>query len=457
MDTEQARQFLAEHDVDNVRLVVTDLMGMARGKRVPIEKFLEACDHGVAYCLAHYGFTIDSDLIPDLPGLGWASGLPDGLMWPDLDTLTVLPWDESSAWVICDMRFQNGREVPYDPRQVLKRQIVQLTELELRAVAGFEYECYVLNETQQSLRAKKWDAAEFDALFLGGACYDQVRTGIAGPLMKDIWRALDGAGVPLDSFHIELGGGHVEFPLKEAAALTAADRAVLLKVAVKEICHQHGYLATFMAKIHPSFEGLSGAVHHSLVDGAGGNVFYDAARPSALSETFELWCEGLLENLADETLLLLPNYNSYKRPLPGSYVGNTTTWGLDSRATAFRAINAEPQATRIEARLAAADANPYLALAALIAGGRDGLLRRPALRPPFEGTDPAVDDQDRADVRRIPGSLEAAIAQFDGSARMREFFGQAFCEVFVAHRRNELEWFQARVSDLERERYLERV
>jgi glutamine synthetase len=457
METEQARQFLVEHDVDNVRLVVTDLMGMARGKRVPVEKFLKACEQGVAYCLAHYGFTIDSDLIADLPGLGWASGLPDGLAWPDLDTLTVLPWDERTAWVVCDMRFQDGREVPYDPRRVLKRQIAELSAMDLRAVAGLEYECYVLDETQQSLRAKRWDATEFDALFLGGACYDQVRTGIAGPLMKDVWRNLEGAGVPLDSFHIELGGGHLEFPLKEAEALTAADRAILLKVAVKEICHRHGYLATFMAKIAPSFEGLSGAVHHSLVDAAGGNVFYDAARPNALSETFAHWCEGVLATLVDMTLMLLPNYNSYKRPLPGSYVGNSTTWGLESRATAFRAINADPQATRIEGRLAAADANPYLALAALLAGGRYGLSNKLSLRPPFVGTDPAVDDQGRSDVQRIPSSLEAAIAQFEGSARMREFFGDEFCEVFVAHRRNDLEWFKTRVSDLERERYLERV
>lgn len=454
---QEARKYLADHNVDNVRLVVTDLMGMARGKRVPVEKFLKACEAGLTYCLAHYGFTIDSDMVPDLPGLGWASGFPDAVMWPDLGTLTVLPWDEGSAWVICDMRYQDGEEVPYDPRNVLKRQVARLSESGAALVAGLEYECYVLKETQQSLRAKMWDPAQFDALFVGGGCYDQVRTGVAGPLLKDIWRNLCRAGVPLDSFHIELGGGHVEFPMKEVEALAAADRAILLKVAIKEICQRHGLMATFMAKIDPTYEGLSGAVHHSLVDASGGNLFYDAARPHTLSAVFDQWCEGLLQNLVDSTLMLLPNYNSYKRPRPGSYVGNSTTWGVESRATAFRVINFDPHAVRIEARLVAADANPYLALAATLAAGTYGLRNRLALRPLFTGTDPAVDDQGRADVERIPPSLEAAITQFERSERMREFFGDSFCEVFVAHRRNDLDWFRNRVSDLERARYLEYV
>ncbi len=370
---QEAREYLAEHRIDNVRLVVTDLMGMARGKRVPVEKFLKACEGGLTYCLAHYGFTIDSDMVPDLPGLGWASGFPDAVMWPDLGTLTILPWDEGSAWVICDMRYQDGSDVPYDPRNVLKRQIAKLGESDAALVVGLEYECYVLRETQQSLRAKMWDPAQFEGLFVGGGCYDQVRTGVAGPLMKDIWRNLCRAGVPLDSFHIELGGGHLEFPMKEAEALAAADRAILLKVAIKEICQQHGLMATFMAKIDPSYEGLSGAVHHSLVDGSGANLFYDAGRPNGLSAVFDHWCEGLLQNVVDMTLMLLPNYNSYKRPVPGSYVGNSTTWGVESRATAFRVINFDPHAVRIEARLAAADANPYLAVAATLAAGSYGL------------------------------------------------------------------------------------
>jgi glutamine synthetase len=227
-------------------------------------------------------------------------------------------------------------------------------------------------------------------------------------------------------------------------------------VAIKEICRQHGLMATFMAKIDPAYEGLSGAVHHSLVDESGNNLFYDAERPHTLSPSSPV-VRGLLQNLVDMTLMLLPNYNSYKRPVPGSYVGNSTTWGVENRVTSFRAINFDPDAVRIEARLAAADANPYLALAATLAAGSFGLRNRLVLRPLFTGTDPAVDDQGRADVQRIPPSLEAAITQFEGSQRMREFFGDEFCEVFVAHRKNDLDWFRNRVSDLERARYLEYV
>jgi glutamine synthetase len=226
-------------------------------------------------------------------------------------------------------------------------------------------------------------------------------------------------------------------------------------MAIKEICHAHGLLASFMAKIDPGFEGLSGAVHHSLVDANGSNLFFDAARPLRLSEVFDHWTEGLLQNLQDITLLLLPNFNSYKRPLPGCFVGNSTTWSVEGRGTTLRIINFDPQATRIENRLPGADGNPYLVLAAHIAAGCDGLQKRLALRPQFIGSDPAFDAQEREDVEFIPASMAQALTRFKQSACVRNFFGSRFCDMYAAHREYDLGRARAQVADWERRIWLE--
>jgi glutamine synthetase len=244
-----------------------------------------------------------------------------------------------------------------------------------------------------------------------------------------------------------------EFPIKEADPLTAADRAILLKLGVKEICHQHGLLASFMAKISPTFEGLSGAVHHSVTNMEGENLFKDPNQPQGLSELFSQWCEGLLENLLDLTLIFLPNYNSYKRPLPGRFVGNSTSWAIESRAVTLRVINVHPEATRIENRLPGSDANPYLVIAAHLAAGQYGLENKLKLRPPFIEGDPAFIS--REDIEYIPLSFKNAIQRFKASPRMIRFFGQKFCETFIAHREHELSMIRPLVSDWERERYLE--
>ena len=455
MDIKEARALLKDAQADSVRLVMIDLNGTPRGKRVPLAKFFSACEHGAGYCSGHYTSTVDSSVIPELPTVGFSTGFPDIVAWPDLETLALLPWDDGAAWVICDLREADGSEVPFDPRTMLKRQIERLAARNLKAIAGLEYEFYVFRETPTSLRQKKWATADFEPLFYGNGVYDQVRLGQAGPWMTDIWRHLPAAGVPLEAGHMEMGGGHVEYPIGPSEALAAADRAVLFKVGVKEICRAHGLLATFMAKIDQNYEGLSGAVHHSLVDKTGQNLFHDPTRPLNLSETFDNWCEGLLANLSDSTLIFLPTVNSYKRPLPGSFVGNSTTWSVESRATTLRAINFEPQATRIENRLPGSDANPYLVLAAHLAAGLYGLEQGLKLRPPFIGADPAFDDLGREDVAYIPNSMDKAIEAFEASPRMVEFFGHEFCQTFAAHRRSELESLRGLVADWERARYLE--
>ena len=451
MDTKEAKVFLEEHGVDNVRVAVIDLNGTARGKRLPVKKFLSACDHGMNFCSGNYTLLVNSDVIPELPTIGFSTGFPDMVAWPDLNTLTLIPWEERTAWVVGDMRQPDGSEVPFDPRTLLKAQIDKMAEKQLRALVSLEYEFYVFKETSESLRGKKW--SDLQPFYHGPGCYDQIRSNKSRFFMEEIWRLLPQAGVPLDSWQVEMGGGMFEFPIKEADPLIAADRALLFKLAVKEICHQHGLLATFMAKISHEHEGLSGAIHLSVVDKEGNNLFHDPNRPHGLSELFSQWCEGLLQNLLDLTLIFLPTYNSYKRPLPGSFVGNSTTWSIESRATTLRIINLHPEATRIENRLPGSDGNPYFVIAAHLAAGLYGAANKLKLRPPFTEGNPAF--LDREDIEYIPMSFEKAIERFRASPRMVEFFGRDFCQTFVAHREHELNTIRPLVADWEREFYLE--
>ena len=451
MDPIEAKAFLEEHGVDNVRVAIVDLNGTARGKRLPVEKFLSCCDHGMNFCSGNYTLLINSDIIPELPTIGFSTGFPDMVAWPDLNTLALIPWEERTAWVVCDMRHLDGREVPFDPRTFLKRQIAKMTDKQLKALVGMEYEFYIFKETSESLREKRW--SNLNSFYQGPGCYDQIRSNKSRFFMEEIWRLLPQAGVPLDSWQVEMGGGMFEFPIKETDPLTAADRALLFKLGVKEICHQHGLLATFMAKISHEYEGLSGAVHHSVIDQEGKNLFHDPKQPHGLSELFSQWCEGLLQNLLDLTLIFLPTYNSYKRPLPGRFVGNSTSWAIESRGVTLRVINLHPEATRIENRLPGADGNPYFVIAAHLAAGLYGVDNHLKLRPPFVEGDPAF--VRREDVEYIPPFFEKAIERFKSSPRMIEFFGQEFCETFIAHREHELNVIRPLVADWEREFYLE--
>lgn len=454
MDTKQASALLEEYHVNNIRMIITDLNGIPLGKRIPSDRFLSICEQGMGMCSGIYNTLSDSSIIPELPLVGgFSSGFPDMVAWPDLKTLRSVPWEERTAMVICDMRNRDGSEVPYDARTVLRKQIEKMKLRPFSARIGMEHEFYVFKESLESMAEKNWVHPR--TFFQGQGVYSQIRSFKAGPVMKDAWQSLMDCGIGIDSMQVELGAGMFELPLKASDPLTAADQTVLAKMAIKEICHLHGLTASFMAKIGPEFQGLSGAVHMSLVDVEGKNLFYDPEGPDGLSEILQQWVEGLLENLQDLTLVFLPNYNSYKRPLPNSFVGTTTTWSVEGRGTPLRIINFVPEATRFENRLPGADGNPYLVLAAHLVAGLYGLEKGLKLRPPFTDGDPAQNPYGRDDVKTVPPSLESAIDRFRASARMREFFGDAFCEVFLAHRASDLAYAGMQVATWERERYLE--
>jgi glutamine synthetase len=260
--------------------------------------------------------------------------------------------------------------------------------------------------------------------------------------------ALEGLGIDLSAVHTEAGPGLLELNLGPRRGLRAADDAALVKFAVKELAASMGMRASFLAKTAPGEEGSSGHIHFSCWDGET-NAFAapDAAAP--VSSVFGSAIAGVVEHLPAASLLLNPNVNSYKRLVPGWFAPINATWGYENRSCAVRAIRSDrPELWRFECRRPGADANPYLALAAVAASAADGIRNKAKPPPPIEGDAYAL-----ADLPELPGSLEAALREFDEDKVLKSALGEGFSDYFATSRTWELKAWRETVTEWERQRY----
>jgi glutamine synthetase len=258
-------------------------------------------------------------------------------------------------------------------------------------------------------------------------------------------RALD---VELSAVHTEAGPGLLELNLAPGRGLGAADGAVLAKFATKQVATSMDLRASFLAKTVPGEEGSSGHVHLSCWDGDT-NVFAGDAADDPLPDPLAAAIAGVLEHLSAASLLLNPTINSYKRLVPGWFAPINATWGYENRSCAVRAIRSGRQDLwRFECRRPGADANPYLALAAIAASAADGIRRGATPPDAIEGDAYALPD-----LPELPGSLESAIRAFEDDDRLRKLLGEAFSEYYVTSRAWELKAWRETVTDWERDRY----
>jgi glutamine synthetase len=291
-----------------------------------------------------------------------------------------------------------------------------------------------------------WDAEE--RATSSGISYSLAEITRYAAFLDALVPALDALGVELSAVHTEAGPGLLELNLAARRGLRGADDAALVKFGVKQVAASVGLRASFLAKTAPGEEGSSGHVHASLWDG-GTNAFAGSDASDELPPVFVSAIAGVLEHLPAASLLLNPTINSYKRLVPGWFAPTNATWGYENRSCAVRAIrSARPELWRFECRRPGADANPYLALAAILASAVDGI-RRGATPPPAIVGDAYA----RADLPELPGSLEAALDAFERDDTFRSALGEAFAEYFVTSRRWELKAWRETVTDWERARY----
>jgi len=452
MLTEEAlRDLIAAGTIDTVIVAFPDMQGRPVGKRVTAPFFLEHVrDHGIEAC--DYLLALDVDMEP-LPGYrfaNWDGGYGDMVARPDMSTLRRLPWLEGSALVVCDLEGTDGAPIEVSPRRILSRQI------ERAAAAGFDVKCatelefFLFRESFEEASAKGWRDMHPHTSTIED--YQLLQTSREEYVIRRIRNEMIGAGVPIEFSKGEAGRGQHEINVTYGRALEVADRHLVFKNGVKEIADQCGRAATFMAKWSMAEVGSSCHVHASLWDAAtGAPVMADPQSPADLSQVGRQFVAGLLQGARQLTWMWAPYVNSYRRYMPGSWAPTAVVWGVDNRTCGFRIVG-HGEGCRVECRVPGADANPYLALAAVIAAGLWGIEHELELAAPFAGN-----AYEAAEVPRIPSTLVEAIGELESSAVAAEAFGDDVHYHLLNTARQE--WVRANqvVTDWELARNFERI
>lgn len=452
--SERARieQIITEHNIDTVKIGGPDYDGIYRGKRLPADVFLEGVEHGFSQGDVLFGWDIAEDLVPGLRFTNWDTGYADLRMVPDLNTFRVVPWEDRVATVVCDFVTEAGGPVEVAPRYVLRRVLERAARMGYRAELAIELEFRIYREDQRSLRTKRWH--DLEPLSPTTSCYSLHRATGDEFIVGRLRRMMDAHGVPIEGYNREHGPGMYEMNLRHAAGMEAADRAMLFRNGVKELCMQEGLTASFMAKPDAGEDGSSGHLHQSLWNADGRNIFYSADGEHHLADTFRAYVAGVLRTMPEFMALYAPNINSYKRFVLGSWAPTVAAWGIETRTPSLRAVTGSPAATRLENRVPGADVNPYLAMAASLAAGLHGIEQGLNAPPPVRSN---AYDLPPEIAPRLPRTLAEATERFAQSTLAREWFGEAFVEDYVTMRRWEVERYNAIVSEWERERYFEMI
>jgi glutamine synthetase len=442
-ETDRVRELIEQHGIHTVECLFADIWGTPRGKRLPAKHFFKNPEKGFAIADVCHVWDLHSFII-DVPFRPFDSGWPDMAVIPDLETFGPAPWREGTAFVVCDTVDERTHEpLVVDSRHQLRRAVERVRAAGYEPVVASEIEFHLCND-------------DWTPFYTGVHCYSLTKGAEVEPVVGDIRRKLEAFGIDVEACNVEYGPAQVEVNLAYGPALRVADNTVIFKYVVKEVAREHGLRATFMAKPYREEAGNGLHVHQSLRDpSTGTNAFAvdDLGGDAPISSSvMRRWAAGLLAHQIELTAVNCPTINSYKRVEDYSFAPTCVTWGGDNRTVAVRSIAGLGEATRLESRGAAADANPYLVIAGLLHAGADGLARDLPL-PEFTAGDAYVDTSSP----RIPANLQDALAAFGQSAFYREAFGELFVDTFLTLGRHEVDLFARQVTEWERERYREFV
>lgn len=445
---EQLRQAIADDHVDTVIVSFTDMQGRLVGKRVSARLFLEdAAAHGVEACNYLLAVDVEMNTVDGYAMSSWERGYGDMALIPDFATLRMAPWLQQTAIVTADLRWLDHSPVEPSPRRILQRQLERLAERGLTAFVGTELEFIVFDDSYREAWRKGY--RELTAASDYNIDYALLASTRMEPLLHDIRRSMEGAGMYCEGVKGECNFGQQEIAFRYADALTTCDNHSLYKNGAKEIADRHGKALTFMAK-YDEREGNSCHIHISLRGADGEAVFADESAPHGMSKLFRHFLAGQLAAMRELTLFSAPNINSYKRYVAGSFAPTAIAWGLDNRTCALRVVG-HGHGMRVENRVPGGDVNQYLAVAALIAAGLHGIEQELEPDELFAG------NAYESDVARVPATLREAAELFAGSTIAREAFGDEVVEHYLNNARVELAAYDAAVTDWERVRGFERL
>ena len=436
-------------EIDTVVVALVDMQGRLMGKRFHAAHFIDNPDetHCCNYLLAT---DIDMNTVQGYRATSWAAGYGDYVMKPDLSTLRRLPWAPGTAFCMVDMYDHHTHElVPHAPRSVLRRQIDRAQAMGYTPMMATELEFYLFAQGYKDL----FDTGYRDLTPTARHNVDYALTGTFAdePVMRALRNGLYGAGIPVENSKGEAEAGQHEINVKYSDALDTADMHVLVKSATKEIAQSLGQSATFMAKYRHGRAGSSSHVHQSLFKD-GQNAFHDAGAGRGMSDLMRHYMAGQLAHARELTYFLAPYVNSYKRFVTGIFAPTRAIWSVDNRTAGFRVCGDDTRGVRVECRIGGADLNPYLACAALLAAGLDGIERKLELEPEFTGDAYAAQT-----AREIPKTLGDAARALDGSAMLRAAMGDQVIDHYLRAAEWELEEQNRVVTDWELARGYERA
>jgi glutamine synthetase len=445
---DQLRQEIDRGSIDTVVTAFTDMQGRLMGKRIQGEYFLEeVVDHGIEGCNYLLALDMEMDPVPGYEMANWELGYGDFGIAPDLATLRRIPWLDSTAMVLCDVVNHDGTPVVASPRQVLIKQYERAHELGFGPTMTSELEFYLYKESYAEAWEKGYEDLTPTIPYI--LDYHILATTMDEPVIQQVRRGMQGAGIPVEFSKGEAWYGQHELNMRYADAVTSADRHTIYKNGVKEIAFLNGISATFMAKPSEKDIGSSCHIHMSLGRGrvGGGSAFVDGEEET---DTFRHFLGGLRANIRDVALFVAPSVNSYKRYASESWAPTSISWGRDNRTAGFRIVG-HGQSRRVECRIPGADVNPYLGYAALLAAGLDGIENQIDPGPELKGN-----AYEAGEAEAFPSTLREAVANWEGSDFVKGAFGEDVWRHYLNYGRTEQRLFDEVVTDYERKRMFER-
>lgn len=442
-----ARAIVEDRQLSHVKIGVFDADGVMRGKYMSREKFFSALDKGFGFCDVVLGWDSNDQLYDNVTFTGWHTAYPDAPVRIIPETCRPVPFEDGM------LLFLGEFVSPADaicPRGLLRRVLARADEMGYAVKAAAEFEFFLFEETPHSVREKGY--RNLRNITPGYFGYSMLRASVHAEFYRKLLSMCTEMRMPIEGLHTETGPGVLEAAIEVADALEAADRAALFKTFTKVLAQRNGMMATFMAKWSPDWPGQSGHLHMSLTDKAGTPVFHSEGAPNSMSDVMR-WFVGGQQALMPQILgMVASTVNSYTRLIPGFWAPTEASWGVENRTCALRVIPGGPKSQRVEYRIAAADINPYIALAAAIGSGLWGIANRIEPSPPVEGN--AYEKTFPAEMG-LPRTLTEAAGRLKASEAARSLFGDAFVEHYAATREWEEREFRRVITDWEMARYFE--
>lgn len=436
----------------HVKVAVSDIDGILRGKYVSKDKFASILKSGLSFCDVVLGWDSNDQLYDNVKFTGWHTAYPDAQVKLLPQTCRDIPFEQGAKG---DMLFFlgefSGDAAAICPRALFHRVLTKASAMGFDALAALEYEFFMFDETPDSVREKGY--RNLQPMTPGYFGYSVLRNSVHAEFYHELLELCERMDMPIEGLHTETGPGVLEAALTFDEAGAMADKAILFKTFVKVLAQRHGLMATFMAKWSHEFPGQSGHIHLSLRrQNDKCAVFHDASQPHNMSKTQRQFMAGMQRLMPEFMAMYAQTVNSYTRLVPGFWAPLDATWGMENRTTALRVIPGSEKSQRVEVRIGSADANPYIALAAALASGLEGI---------EQGWEPEAMvvgnayEQKFPPALSLPNTLWDAAQRFKASETARKLFGDAFVDHYAATREWEERQFRRHVTDWELARYFE--